>query len=181
MNDEIDDESEHYDPLDGKLLPLKPQLKPFVLQFMSEIRALIASARIGPGESIQASKALFALSRLPLTTPGMLMSVGAREVSEHGQINFIATLGEHEFLLKSIESIYGEYGSDRQSQVFLSAYPGSHLTTDFYCPISAAHDWLNRWSELALKGTFSFSDEFDDSGWYDEDDIYPTWDDLGSP
>jgi hypothetical protein len=181
MNDEIDDESEQDDSLKGKLLPLEPHLQPFMLQFMSEIRTLTASARIGPGESIQASKALFALSRLPLTTPGMLISVEARDVSEHGQINFIATLGEHEFSLTSIESIYGEYGSDHQSQVFLSAYHGSHLNTDFYCSVSAAHDWLNRWSDLTRNGRVSFSDEFDESGWYDEDDIYPTWDDLGSP
>lgn len=175
----MDDELDQYDPLDGKLLPLEPQLRPFVLQFMHEIRALIATERVRPGESIQASKALFALSRLPLTTPGMLMTVGAREVSEHGQINFIATLGEHEFSLTSIESIYGQYGSDRQSQVFLAAFLGSRLETDFYCPVIAASDWLNRWSELARNGRFSFSDEFDDTGWHDDDDIYPTWDDLG--
>ncbi|MCR9293455.1 MAG: hypothetical protein NXI32_12095 [bacterium] len=178
MDDEMDDEPEHYDPLDGNLLPLAPELKSFVLQFMSKIRGLIATEKIGPGESIQASKALFALSRLPLTTPGMLLSVDATEAGEHGQLIFSATLTEDEFALTSIESSYGPYGSDRQSQVFLAAFPGSHLETDFEDPLIAAHEWLNRWAQLTREGRVSFSDEFDESGWYDVDNLSPSWDDL---
>jgi len=180
MNDEMDDEAEHNDPLDGNLLPLDPKLKPFVLQFMRVIRALIAIERIGPGESIQASKALFALSRLPLTTPGMLLSVDAYERSEQGQLIFYAKLSEDEFTLEAIESFYGPNGSDRQSQVFLAAFTGSHLETDFDDPVIAAHDWLNKWAELARTGHVSFADEFDESGWCDEDDLSPSWNDLGA-
>lgn len=179
MDDEMDDESEHNDPLNGNLLPLDPKLKPFVLQFMRKIRALIATERIGAGESIQASKALFALSRLPLTTPGMLLSVDAHERSEYGQLIVYAKLSEDEFTLKTTESFYGPYGSDRHSEVYLAAFPGSHLETDFYCPVSAANDWLNRWEGLARTGSVGFSDEFDGSGWHDVDDLSPSWDDLG--
>lgn len=178
-DNDLDDELEQYASLGGDLLPLDPALRPFVLQFMRKIRSLIATERIGPGASIQASKALFALSRLPLTTPGMLLSVDAMEASEHGQLIFSAKLSEHEFALTAIESSYGPHGSDRQSQVFLAAFPRSHLETDFYDPVIAAHDWLNKWENLARKGRVSFSDEFDESGWHDEEDLSPSWDDLG--
>jgi hypothetical protein len=177
LDDDLDDELEPTDPLDGNLLPLDRRLKPIVVQFMRKIRALLATERIGPGQAIQASKALFALSRLPLTTPGMLISVDAMEASENGQLIFSATLSEDEFSLTSIESVYGDYGSDRQGQVFLSAFVGSHLETDFDDPVSAAHDWLSRWAELARTGRVSFSDECDESGWDDVEDLSPNWDD----
>jgi len=86
LDDDLDDELEPTDPLDGNLLPLDRRLKSSVVQFMRKIRALLATERIGPGQAIQASKALFALSRLPLTTPGVLISVDAMEASENGQL-----------------------------------------------------------------------------------------------
>ena len=178
MDDDLDDELEPTDPLDGNLLPLDRRLKPFVLQFMRKIRALLATERIGPGQAIQASKALFALSRLPLTTPGMLLSVDAMEAGENGQLIFSATLSEDEFSLTAIESVYGAYGSDRHSTVYLATAPGADLETDFDAPVSAAYEWLSRWSELSRTGRVSFSDECDESGWDDVEDLSPNWDDL---
>jgi hypothetical protein len=109
----------------------------------------------------------------------MLLSVDAMEAGENGQLVFSATLSEDEFSLTAIESVYGAYGSDRQDQVFLSACPGSRLETDFHDPVSAARDWLSRWSELSRTGRVSFSDECDESGWEDVEDLSPSWDDLG--
>lgn len=169
---------EHYDPLDGSLLPLVPELEQFVLQFMSEIRSLIASERIGPAHAIQASKALFALSRLPLTTPGMILDVDAAESSDDGQVIFSASLGEHEFSLTSTESIYGPFGSDRQSRDFLSASPGSSLRSDLGDPVDAAREWLLQWTQTAEAGRIRISDNADESGWSDEEDLSPSWDDL---
>jgi hypothetical protein len=171
-------EPEHYDPLDGSLLPLIPELEQFVLEFMSEIRSLIASERIGPGEAIQASKALFALSRLPLTTPGMIIEVDAAESSDDGQVIFSASLSEREFSLTAIESIYGPFGSDRQSQNFLTASPGSSLRTDFNDPVDAAREWLLQWTQIAGTGRVRISDNADESGWQDEEELSPSWDDL---
>ena len=186
LNDDLDDDLEEdleedledSDPLHGQLLPLVPKLKPFVSQLMRKIRAIIATDKIGPGELIQASKAVFALSRLPLTTPGMLMSIDAHSKGEYGQLIVYATLSEDEFKLGAIESFYGPHGSDRQSTVYLATAPGADLETDFNDPVSAAYEWLNRWEELARTGSVSFSDEADESGWHDVDDLSPSWDDL---
>ena len=174
----MNSEPDHHDPLDGSLLPLVPELEQFVLQFMSEIRSLIASERIGPGHAIQASKALFALSRLPLTTPGMSLDIAAVDSSEDGQVIFASTLGEHEFSLTATESIYGPYGSDRQSQNFLSASPGSSLRTDFNDPVDAARVWLQRWAGLVETGQILISDNADETNWRDEEALSPSWDDL---
>jgi len=51
------------------------------------------------------------------------------------------------------------------------------ITGTFWTQID---NWLNRWAELARTGHVSFADEFDESGWCDEDDLYPSWDDLNA-